>query len=554
MNRQQQRARANDDDTLTRLRTVVAADPRDAKARNQLGSALYAQGKIAEASEQFACALSLMPELFQRYEQIVPTLLQINPGLRGAMALLTSGSAARAKLEAWMGQSEFPVLARDPLFRTVLESSPVRDMQLERLLTAMRRILLDAAAVSGGGDRVDKARLEFCCALARQCFVNEYVFDLEPGEEEQVQLLREKLVDQLTKGGPVPAGWVALLASYVPLASIPSAKLLLERTWPSAVRAVLRQQLVEPEEERQCRQSIPSLTPIENSVSVSVRHQYEENPYPRWVAPASAGKPVTLYDYLRQQFPSAELREPSAGGECLDVLVAGCGTGHQSVATARRFIGARVLAIDLSLSSLAYAKRMTEALDVHNIEYAQADILNLGSFGRTFDLIEASGVLHHMEDPMAGWRNLLALLRPGGFMNVALYSKIGRQLVQSAREHVVQKGYGSTAEDIRRLRQELLLTPLRAVTQWNDFYTTSECRDLLFHVQEHQTSIPEIQSFIEEHRLSFIGFHLQPQVAAAYRRRFPDDVSLTDLPSWSSFEAENPYTFASMYQFWVQKS
>ena len=155
---------------------------------------------------------------------------------------------------------------------------------------------------------------------------------------------------------------------------------------------------------------------------------------------------------------------------------------------------------------------------------------------------------------MAGWRILLTLLRPGGFMNVALYSKTGRQPVQSAREYVVQKGYGSTAEDIRRLRQELLLTPLRATAQWNDFYTISECRDLLFHVQEHQTSIPEIQSFIEEHRLRFIGFHLQPEIAAAYRQRFPDDVSLTDLSSWSSFEVENPYTFASMYQFWVQKS
>lgn len=29
-----------------------------------------------------------------------------------------------------------------------------------------------------------------------------------------------------------------------------------------------------------------------------------------------------------------------------------------------------------------------------NIEYAQADILELGALGRTFDLIEAAGVLH----------------------------------------------------------------------------------------------------------------------------------------------------------------
>jgi 2-polyprenyl-3-methyl-5-hydroxy-6-metoxy-1,4-benzoquinol methylase len=55
-----------------------------------------------------------------------------------------------------------------------------------------------------------------------------------------------------------------------------------------------------------------------------------------------------------------------------------------------------------------------------NIEYGQADILKLGSLGRSFDLIESSGVLHHLADPLAGWRVLLSLLRPGGFMMIGL--------------------------------------------------------------------------------------------------------------------------------------
>jgi hypothetical protein len=99
-----------------------------------------------------------------------------------------------------------------------------------------------------------------------------------------------------------------------------------------------------------------------------------------------------------------------------------------------------------------------------------------------------------------------------------------------------------------------LATPLKAVAKWGDYYSASECRDLLFHVQEHQTTIPEIQAFIEEHQLRFIGFHVLPQIVHAYRRRFPNDVSLTDLSCWNSFESDNPYTFASMYQFWVQKN
>jgi hypothetical protein len=40
---------------------------------------------------------------------------------------------------------------------------------------------------------------------------------------------------------------------------------------------------------------------------------------------------------------------------------------------------------------------------------------------------------------------------------------------------------------------------------------------------------------------------------AAYRARFPDDPAAVNLDHWQQFEADNPDTFAGMYQFWVQK-
>jgi 2-polyprenyl-3-methyl-5-hydroxy-6-metoxy-1,4-benzoquinol methylase len=51
-------------------------------------------------------------------------------------------------------------------------------------------------------------------------------------------------------------------------------------------------------------------------------------------------------------------------------------------------------------------------LGLENIEFAQADILELGSLGRSFDIIESVGVLHHLHDPLEGWRVLLALRGP----------------------------------------------------------------------------------------------------------------------------------------------
>jgi SAM-dependent methyltransferase len=241
----------------------------------------------------------------------------------------------------------------------------------------------------------------------------------------------------------------------------------------------------------------------------------------------------------------------------IDILIAGCGTGQHAIETAQRFSGAKVLAVDLSLTSLAYAIRKTRALERSDIEYGQADILKLAALGRSFDLIESSGVLHHLGDPIAGWRVLVSLLRPGGFMAIGLYSEIARADIVTARAFIAERGYGSTADDIRRCRQELVALEdgrrFRNVIASVDFFSTSGCRDLLFHVQEHRLTIPRIADFIAENGLAFVGFELDHFASQRYRTRFPNDQAMTDLASWDDFEREQPNTFAGMYQFWVQK-
>ena len=50
-----------------------------------------------------------------------------------------------------------------------------------------------------------------------------------------------------------------------------------------------------------------------------------------------------------------------------------------------------------------------------------------------------------------------------------------------------------------------------------------------------------------------ISLRLDADVLAAYRARFADDPAAINLSNWQAFEADNPDTFAGMYQFWVQK-
>jgi SAM-dependent methyltransferase len=460
-------------------------------------------------------------------------------------------------------------MSRHRLLRCLMETASVGDIELERLLTAVRFGLLeiagaaadasvaDAKPVDGtlfDGMALDQDMLGFCCALARQCFLNEQVFARTDEESDRAERLRDRVIAALKAGAAVPEFLLAVVAAYFPLHSLSGADALLERPWSDAVAGVVRQQVREPAEERQLRASMPALTAVAGEVSEQVRQQYEENPYPRWVKAEPPGPPLAFDQYLRRRLPAAAFQP--LGKSRFDILIAGCGTGQHAIETAQRFAGADVLAIDLSLASLAYAKRKTRELEHANIDYAQADILQLGSLERRFDLIESSGVLHHLADPLAGWRVLLSLLRPRGFMTIGLYSEIARADIVMTRAFIAEQGYQPTAADIRRCRQDLLAAgeKFRNVTASGDFFNTSGCRDLLFHVQEHRLTIPQIADFIATNGLAFVGFDLDHFTLQRYRMRFPHDRAMTDLASWDAFEREHPATFSGMYQFWVQKA
>lgn len=446
----------------------------------------------------------------------------------------------------------------DPLLCLLLTSTPVCDVEMERFLTMARRAMLEAACNSSPTDAGADAAIVFCGALTRQCFINEYVFACSASELRMAGELRGALDTALQAGTEVHPLRVLAAAAYAPLSSLPAASRLFDAEWPEAVTAVLVQQIREPGEERRLRETVPRLTLIEDEVSRLVRNQYEENPYPRWVMAAPAGDATELSAYLRRKFPLAPLKRRAwAGG--IDVLIAGCGTGQHAIETSRLIEGARVLAIDLSLTSLGYALRKTAELGFAGMEFAQADLLRLGSvLDRRFDLVESVGVLHHLADPWAGWRALLSLLRPGGIMRLGFYSALARRHIVKAREFIAEKGYGPTVEDIRRCRQDLMgpdaRADLQAVVDEPDFFSTSACRDLLFHVQEHRLSLTEIGTFLRENWLTFLGFDLDHEIRRAYGRRFPGDVAGINLEHWQHFENENPDTFSSMYQFWVQKA
>jgi SAM-dependent methyltransferase len=451
-------------------------------------------------------------------------------------------------VDAWLREGGAEAAA-DPLLLTLLESAVVPDPAAEIALTGLRRALLLRTELSGVPSGGVPPLLH---ALAQHCFLNEYVFAESAEETAIVDRLRLRIEGSLAAGAAAPERVLVMVAAYMPLHRVAGAEQLLSQDGSPAFRRLIDRQIREPGEEIRLMASLPRLTPLDPA-SAEIHAQYEANPYPRWVKIPSPPL-ATLYDTLRAMFPHIAL---PAGPARPDILIAGCGTGQHAIETALRFRHSRVLAVDLSVASLAYALRKTREYGLSTLDYAQADILQLGRVDRRFDAIEAVGVLHHIDDPIAGWRILTALLRPGGFMKIGLYSARARAHIVRVRTGIAATGYRATAEEIRRFRQEVFsrsdADARRLAAESLDFYSLSGCRDLLFNVCERHFSLLEIARILDQLGLAFVGFEIVDEVKRFYRVNHPGDRTMTDLAGWDAFEADHPATFRAMYQFWLRR-
>jgi 2-polyprenyl-3-methyl-5-hydroxy-6-metoxy-1,4-benzoquinol methylase len=494
-----------------RRRAAQAAGKGDAArglAHAERAKALAAQSAFGPALEAMVRALEVAPQvdaLWAQFADLVrfynfrhPLEPRLHALLERALAhpAVDPGDLVRPISSTALSRAD-PL--DDALLLKLLPEAVIRDPRLEERIVLARR------------ER--NLPLEKLVAIAHQCFNTEYVFAQDAAELPQGRELRD----------------LALYAAYKPLHTLPDAAGLGKELASTSLASLARRQIDEPAEEARLRSSIPVLAALAGEVSAAVKAQYEANPYPRW-----------------QRLP----RVSPSGEQASRVLIAGCGTGQHAITTALRMPVAKVLAVDLSLASLAYAQRKTRELGVPNIEYAQADLLALTPQHGRFDHIEASGVLHHLADPLAGWRVLAALLEPGGSMRIGLYSERGRAAVVRARQLIAERGFKSTPDGIRACRAALRTDEsFASIVRNEDFYSMSGCRDLLFHVQEQRFELPQIKEMLRALGLQFTGFEFADS-GMTLARYSADPL---DLDAWHVYERQHPDTFARMYQFWVRK-
>ena len=560
-------------------RQVIEMKPDDFKAYNNLGNLLTRVGRLDEAYIAFMRVVDLNREFTAVYRNLGTLMKKIrfkasDPGLYPILIdLLEIENSIRPQDVAG---AIITLLKHDPIIKDLLEKTngfsslkkatfnieslhkleilhqlmricPLPDLELEKLFVNMRRFIL----VNLDNILASPKLIYFLSSLSLQCFTNEYIFCESMEETRLVAELEEIISGTILESAQPEALKILCLSTYRPLHQYKWCK---ELKALDKLQEIKKRLVEEPLAEKIIIDEIAILGETTDNVSKKVRAQYEKNPYPRWIKLSPFTKKRSIAEFCE----TAKLQlytENIKGVTAPDILVAGCGTGQHSLETASRFSGCHITAVDLSLASLAYAKRKTVETGFTNIEYLQADILNLNCLEKEFDMIESSGVLHHMLDPIAGWKVLTSLLKPGGLMRIGLYSESARTHIADIQKEIKSLGVGASDTEMREFRRSIINSSSSShqqLTKWGDFFSLSMLRDLIFHEQEHCFTLPQIASCLDELGLAFSGF-VDRSIISKFLEFHGKETNIYDLTKWHQYEEKDPLVFIGMYQFWCQK-
>jgi SAM-dependent methyltransferase len=241
-----------------------------------------------------------------------------------------------------------------------------------------------------------------------------------------------------------------------------------------------------------------------------VESQYQHWPYPAPTDDLAAwcNAPDNHWNDLRDLYwaywPHRERREE------LEILVAGCGT-MAAASFAYLYPQAKVLGIDISQTSLSHERKLKEIYKLENLAVERCRVEDVEALGRSFDYINASGVLHHTAEPHVGLAALGRTLREDGVVSVMVYGRYGRAGVYMFQELFRLLGLEQTKQDLELVKATLrFASPGHPIQRYlrlaTDLNVDAGVVDTFLHRRDKPYTVRDCLDLVSQGGLAFGGW------------------------------------------------
>ena len=437
-----------------------------------------------------------------------------------------------------------------------LKNSLICCHHIESIYTQTRKHLLSKIFIDKSS--IGEAEHRLLSAICIQCDYNGYVWEVTDKEKKEIQNLEEKIIEDLKLTDDININEVLIYACYKPLLNNTSLVNYLSKKFKDTDEInyeVIQSLILEPLSLRENNDHIKSFNEVKDKTSLKVMNMYKEHPYPKWKGILYIPSEINVH----QKYYDRDLTEKNDSNIQKEILIAGCGTGQELVTVSKIYSNSNITAIDISLPSLSYAYKRAKDNDVNNFELIHMDLLELVNYKKKFDIINCSGVLHHMKDPELGLKALISCLKEDGYLNIGLYSRTARENITKLRKLIADNNLNNSQEEIAKIRRSIILgydgyESFNHLLNVRDFYSFNEMQDLLFHPRELMFNLEEIDEILKRNNLEFIEFDNKYQkYKDVYNKNYPKDKELRSIKNWSEFEDQYPPTFLGMYQFFAKR-
>lgn len=218
----------------------------------------------------------------------------------------------------------------------------------------------------------------------------------------------------------------------------------------------------------------------------TVRRFYEQTPFPGYPPRDSLERLRARAD--RSVFARALDRAIAGDARIVEV---GCGTGQMCLYLARA--DRLVVGVDLAQTSLALGAAAARRFGIDRVAFVETDLHRPALRSGAFDVVFASGVLHHTPDPRAAFARLVRLARSGGTIVVGVYNTLARLPLRLRRAAARLTGFRVIPFDpvLRDRRDE----PARHEAWLRDQYQ---------HPEEHRHTLAEVQGWLAENGVEYL--------------------------------------------------